>query len=128
MTQVAGLPVGAGKGVLQGVGGIFKKEKDFAKQKDQGLAPVPELPSGQASKPAGQSATMGGTDVFGGPTTSATQATTAPPPPSNEPGTLTVSVLDAKDLAVDAKLYCTVRVGDKEHKTKHTSKTTTPEW
>lgn len=124
MTQVAGLPLGAGKGVLQGVGGIFKKEKDFAKE-NQGLAAVPELPSGQASKPVGQSANMGGTDVFGGPTAAADLNSAGPP---KEPGTLTVSVLDAKDLAVEAKVYCTVRVGEKEHKTKNTGKTSTPEW
>ena len=48
---------------------------------------------------------------------------------SSEPGTLRVTVIDAKDLASsDVKPYVVVRVGDKEQKTKHASKTSTPEW
>ncbi|TEB05179.1 hypothetical protein FA13DRAFT_1580256, partial [Coprinellus micaceus] len=44
-------------------------------------------------------------------------------------GTLTVTVVGAKDLASpDWKPYATLRVGDKEQKTKHTGKTSTPEW
>jgi Ca2+-dependent lipid-binding protein len=50
-------------------------------------------------------------------------------PASHEPGTLRVTVLDASDLPHhDAKPYATVRVGDKEYKTKHTGKTSTPIW
>lgn len=49
--------------------------------------------------------------------------------PSSEFGTLLVTVLDAKDLlSGDTKLYATIRVGDKECKTKPIRKTTTPEW
>lgn len=135
MTQIGGLPVGAGKGVLHEIGGLFgKKEKDYAKSKeDIGLLPVPQLPSGQASHPVGQSdhlATSAESGGFGG------AATTFPSVNANgssgsktEPGTLRVTVLSAKDLAItDGKPYCSLRVGDKEQKTKHEGKTGSPEW
>lgn len=125
MTQIGGLPVGAGKGVLHGVGGIFsKKEKDYAKE-DNGLPPVPDLPAGQASRPTGQVDTLkttgGSTSAFPSPTNGNGSST--------EPGTLRVTVLDAKDLSsTDSKPYCSLRLGDKEQKTKHAGKTATPEW
>lgn len=122
MTQIGGLPFGAGKGVLHGVGGIFgKKEKDFAKEDTP--PPVPNIPSGQASHPIDQPNTM--------------LAAAAPSsfPAANgdgaskEPGTLRVTVIGAKDLAqTDVKPYCSLRIGDKEQKTKHANKTATPEW
>ncbi|KAF7975752.1 hypothetical protein HWV62_8539 [Athelia sp. TMB] len=125
MTQLGGLPmgaaVGAGKGVISGVGGIFgKKEKDFAKQ-NGGVPPVPNLPSGQASHPIGQPETL---------STSADNATLASNGHGNtEPGTLRVTVLNAKDLSIsDSKAYCSLRIGDKEYKTKHSGKTAAPEW
>jgi len=125
MTQLGGLPVGAGKGVLQGVGGIFKKDKDNAKQKDDGgLPPIPDVPAGQASHPIGQPEALVAS-------ASASGATAANGNGSNnrEPGTLRVTIMDAKDLAMnDSKAYCSLRVGDKEHKTKHASKTAAPEW
>jgi len=133
MTQFGGLPVGAGKGVLHEIGGIFgKKEKDFAKpQDDNGLSPIPH--AGQASHPIGQPdglATSAEAGAFGG------VAGTFPSADANgssgyktDPGTLRVTVLDAKDLPVtDSKPYCSLRMGDKEQKTKHAGKTATPEW
>jgi hypothetical protein len=47
-----------------------------------------------------------------------------------EHGTLKVLVSDAKDLigGSDVKPYAVVRIGDKEHKTKHAGKTVAPEW
>jgi len=46
-----------------------------------------------------------------------------------EPGTLRVSELNAKGLVShDIKPYTTVRVGDKEFKTKYTGRTDTPAW
>jgi C2 domain len=132
MTQIGGLPVGAGKGVLQGVGGIFsKKEKDFAKVKDNnGLPPVPHLPSGQASHPVGQPdslATSAEAGAFG--SAAAVFPSTNTNGDKSEPGTLRITVLNAKDLsATDSKPYCSLRVGDKEQKTKHAGKTASPEW
>ncbi|KAJ7139747.1 C2 domain-containing protein [Mycena epipterygia] len=116
MTQFGGLPVTAGKGVLHGVTGVFKKGP---KEEDH-LAPtsVPDVPSGQASHPIGQPDTL--------------RADASPfshEAASGEPGTLRVTVLDAKDLASgDSKPYATIRLGDKEYKTKPTHKTATPEW
>ena len=128
MTQLGGLPVNAGKGVFHGVAGgvagiagVFKRGGD--KDADDSPPKVPsELPAGQYSHPVEPS--------------DATQGTIASFPSSDgidqvnhEPGTLRVTVLDAKDLSPqDAKPYATVRVGDKEFKTKHTGKTSTPEW
>ncbi|KAJ7169501.1 C2 domain-containing protein [Mycena filopes] len=86
----------AGKGVLHGVTGVFKKGP---KEDDNHPPPVPDIPSGQATLP------------------------------TSEPGTLRVTVLDAKDFASgDCKPYATIRLGDKEYKTKPTAKTATPEW
>ncbi|KAJ7275417.1 C2 domain-containing protein [Mycena haematopus] len=123
MTQFGGLPVTAGKGVLHGVTGglhgvtgVFKKGN---KDEETQPPPVPDLPSGQASHPIGQPDTLHA-DAY-----SMSHETL----PSPEPGTLRVTVLDAKDLSSgDTKPYATIRVGDKEFKTKPTHKTTTPEW
>lgn len=125
MTQLGGLPVNAGKGVLHGVAGgvagiagVFKRGGD--KDLDDTHGVPPELPAGQVSHPVETSDSM--------------QGVTASFPSSDdhvnhEPGTLRVTVLDAKDLSShDAKPYATLRLGDKEFKTKHTAKTSTPEW
>ncbi|KAJ7124724.1 C2 domain-containing protein [Mycena crocata] len=116
MTQFGGLPVSAGKGVLHGVTGVFKKgpkEEDFAPP------PVPDVPSGQASHPIGQP------DVLRADASSFSHEASS----SSEPGTLRVTMLDAKDLSSgDSKPYATIRIGDKEYKTKPTHKTATPEW
>lgn len=117
MTQFGGLPVSAGKGVLHGVTGVFKKgNKD---EDPQQLPAVPDVPAGQASHPIGQP------DTLRADASSMSHETL----PSSEPGTLRVTVLDAKDLSSsDSKPYATIRVGDKEYKTKPTHKTATPEW
>ncbi|KAF7306591.1 hypothetical protein MIND_00450400 [Mycena indigotica] len=115
MTQFGGIPVNAGKGVLHGVTGVFKKGKD------DDVPPVPTLsaPSGQASHPVGQNDELH-PDM---------SIMSHDNPPSSEPGTLRVTVLDAKDLSSgDTKPYATIRVGDKEFKTKPTPKTASPEW
>ncbi|KAJ7462762.1 C2 domain-containing protein [Mycena galericulata] len=118
MTQFGGLPVTAGKGVLHGVTGVFKKggkEEELHQQ----APPVPDIPAGQASHPIGQS------DTLHADASSLSHET----PATTEPGTLTVTVLDAKDLSSnESKPYATIRLGDKEFKTKPTHKTATPEW
>lgn len=122
MTQLGGLPVNAGKGVFHGVAGgvagiagVFKRGGD--KDSDDGV-PL-DLPAGQASHPIDASDSTKGTTSF---PSSDDQAT-------HEPGTLRVTVLGAKDLSPqDAKPYATLRLGDKEFKTKHTGKTSAPEW
>ncbi|KAJ6604267.1 C2 domain-containing protein [Mycena vulgaris] len=117
MTQFGGLPVTAGKGVFQGVTGVFKKG---GKEEERHQTPaVPDVPSGQASHPIGQP------DVLRADASSPSHEASA----SSEPGTLRVTVLDAKDLSSsDSKPYAIIRLGDKEFKTKPTHKTATPEW
>ncbi|KAG5353458.1 hypothetical protein C0989_006615 [Termitomyces sp. Mn162] len=118
VTQIGVLPVtagiSAGKGVLHGVTGIFKHGRD---EQPEILS---EYPSGQASHPVGA---MNHPAAF---------SAVANDPESNgnpEPGTLKVTVLDAKDLTGgETKPYTVLRLGDKEVKTKYVAKTTTPEW
>ncbi|EDR16040.1 uncharacterized protein LACBIDRAFT_227976 [Laccaria bicolor S238N-H82] len=118
MTQIGGLPVDAGKGVLRGVAGVFKRgDRDHAE-----TATIPDVHSGQASQPVGISDHL---EAVSTPFPSTPPNEVA----SNEPGTLRVTVLDAKDFNTgEIKPYVVLRLGDKEYRTKHTSKTATPEW
>jgi Ca2+-dependent lipid-binding protein len=118
MTQIGGLPVDAGKGVLRGVAGVFKRgDRDHAE-----VATIPDVHSGQASQPVGISEHLEAVSTSF-PSTPPNEVAT------NEPGALRVTVLDAKDFnAGEIKPYVVLRLGDKEFKTKHTSKTATPEW
>jgi C2 domain len=124
MTTIGGMPMGAGKGVIQGVSGVLhlpgkNKEgdivsQDFAGHVDQAVQPtlpsavLPPIPTATPDVQADHNSGNG----------------------TNEPGTLRVTILDAKALASsDAKPYVVVRVGSLEHKTKHAAKSTsTPEW
>ncbi|KAF9243825.1 C2 domain-containing protein [Melanogaster broomeanus] len=125
MTQLGALPMGAGKGVFQGVGGIFKELGQRDKTTD-GLVPRADLPPGQASYPIGQTLAAGG-EAAAFPSTQAGAHGTSGPP--LEPGSLRVGVLSAKDLSPsDVKPYALLRVGDREFKTKHVGKTSAPEW
>lgn len=124
MTQLSSLPMGAGKGVIHGVGGIFKKEFLHHDKSSEGLVPpaepLPELPS----RPADQTSARESA-VF--PSTESGPRGTGGPP--SEPGSLRVVVFSAKDLpGNDVKPYAILRVGDREFKTKHGTKTSTPEW
>ncbi|KAF5313977.1 hypothetical protein D9611_006774 [Ephemerocybe angulata] len=125
LTQIGGLPARGGTRVLN----VFKRNK----QKGESTAdlsalpepaPVSQVPSGQASKPIGAGDEQLNAGVAAFPSMeNGYQVTGA------EPGTLRVTVVDAKDLgSSDWKPYVTFRVGDKEHKTKHTGRTATPEW
>ncbi|RXW22896.1 hypothetical protein EST38_g2942 [Candolleomyces aberdarensis] len=131
LTQIGGLPVNAGKGVYHGVTGVFKRGN---KNKGEGLSALPEptlpavpaVPTGQASKPVGAPNEELAPGIAPFPSE---ENGVLPVTSSNEPGTLRVTVLDAKDLATaDWKPYATLRLGDREFKTKHTGKTSTPEW
>lgn len=122
MTQLGALPMGAGKGVIQGVGGIFKKDFLHRDKSSERLVPPPEpLPErpDQASTSVRESAAFPSTE-------SGPRGTGGPP---SEPGSLRVVVLSAKGLlGGDVKPYATLRVGDREFKTKHGTKTSAPEW
>lgn len=120
VTQIGTLPVSAGKGVFQGVAGVFKRgDKD-----NDELPPVPDLPAGQSSHPVT------------GPLSAAAQSEPFPQSKFSmdgaplQPGTLKVTILGAKDFCTsETKAYVTLRVGDKEFKTKHShQKSASPEW
>ncbi|KAF9452575.1 transmembrane protein [Macrolepiota fuliginosa MF-IS2] len=120
VTQIGTLPVSAGKGVFQGVTNVFKRGD---KVNDE-VPPVPDMPSGQSSHPVGVPASMAAQSE---PFPQGKLSTEGSPA---QPGTLRVTVMDAKDLSThETKAYVTLRVADKEQKTKHSShKTAMPEW
>ncbi|KAF7437156.1 hypothetical protein PC9H_003992 [Pleurotus ostreatus] len=122
MTQIGSIPLGAGKGVFHGVTGVFKRNKDDDSE------PENDAPSGQASQPIPTGNGENGNGNFTAFPTSDSGAS-IDNGGGGEPGTLRVTVLDAKDLpSNDYKPYAIIRIGDKEVKTKHTGKTATPEW
>jgi len=153
MTQIGHLPVGAGRGVMHGVTGVFrrdhaksssvgsesdsedrltgsvrsKKSVGDLRQKPSigGLGNIPEIASGQASAPAaGGFATIVPDGAVG---QANAQGVSGQFP--QEAGTLRVTVVDAKDLSMnEIKPYVAVRVGEKEQKTKHVHKTANPDW
>jgi len=115
MTEIGGMPLGAGKGVLHGVTGVFKKEVDFfRKTEGQSVPQVPDLPAGSSHAPP--------LSVVTAPDHSAETG-------NGETSALKVTVLGAKDLgASDIKPYVVLRLGAVEHKTKHAAKSAAPEW
>lgn len=133
MTQISSIPLGAGKGVVHGVGkvghtvgGVFRR--DHAKTDSEQSGYVSELPAGQVSAPVGATNGANGT-VF---PTNATTLDEGEGMAPREPGNLKVTVLSAKDLLMpdgdQPKPYVVVRVGDKEYKTKHAGKSASAEW
>jgi len=137
MTTIGGLPVSAGKGVFHGVAGVFKpKDNGNGNQVDDVIA-VPMSASSAGSPGISPSAPVSApfSVPASGVPVSESGAVPAMSFPSTENlatevGTLRVTVVDGKDLGQSdsIKPYVTVRVGDKELKTKHTQKSTSPEW
>lgn len=132
MTQIGGLPLGAGKGVLHGVGkvgdkvgGIFGKG-DHSKQESIPIVNAEDPPSEQVSGPVGSANGVNSVDFAQKNQVGGTSESRA------EPGTLKVTLLNAKDLVAPdgdtPKPYVVARVGEKEHKTKHAGKSAAPEW
>ena len=112
----------AGKGAFKGVTSVFRRgDKDI-----HDTPVVVDLPAGQSSNPTGVPAAMGGqSEPF--PSNSQNFATEGFL--STQAGTLRLTILGAKDIALsETRAYVTIRVGDKEFKTKHYHKTATPEW
>lgn len=127
VTQIGGLPLAGGEKVFHGVGrvggGIGKVfKRDHAKAQES-ISSAEDAPAGQSSVPvAPDSSSLHGSAVF--PSTPGNGRGS----PTQDAGTLRVTVLDAKDLSDnDAKPYVTIRVGDKEYKTKHI-KGAAPQW
>lgn len=127
MTAIGGVPISAGKGVLQGVAGVFKRGNHPDDGHNiVGLGTLPE--SKVAPDILGPQVSLPTTDAehLNVPVVSGTNGQSIP----SDPGILKVSVLDAKDLigGLDVKPYAVIRIGEKEFKTKHASKTVAPEW
>lgn len=130
MTAIGSAPISAGKGVLQGVAGVFKRGRDSEDEHNffglssssasESKAVVPNVPGTQVSQPVGEGERL--------PVVAASDTNGHSAP--QEPGVLRVSVLEAKDLTggLDVKPYAVVRLGEKEFKTKHAGKTVAPEW
>lgn len=127
MTAIGGVPINAGKGVLQGVAGVFKRGNHTDDGHNiVGLGTLPE--SKVAPDILGPQVSLPTTDAehLIVPAVSGTNGHSIP----SDPGILKVSVLDAKDLigGLDVKPYAVIRIGEREFKTKHASKTVAPEW
>ncbi|KAF8530946.1 tricalbin [Gautieria morchelliformis] len=147
MTQVGALPLGAGKGLVHGVGaagknmiGVFMRDHGVSGSKTSLEIPPnghprgsldDSLPATQLSRPADStdkaSAGLSPSRIV------PIQGSNGGPRVPDDFGVLKVTVLGAKDLVGTSvgdtvKPYVVVRVGDKEQKTKHTGKTVTPEW
>jgi hypothetical protein len=145
MTQIGSLPVEAGKGVFQGVSGVFKhlghfdegespveagkgvfhgvtgvfKHLGHLDEEEEDVPPVPPAPSEQGSHPVASYDNGGNGALMPSMNTESQVANT------NLPGTLRVTVLDAKNFNTSSepvKPYVVLRCGDKELKTKHASK------
>ncbi|KAI6045089.1 tricalbin [Pisolithus marmoratus] len=116
MTHIGSLPMEAGRGVLHGVGNIFKRDHE----KESSLPSQSEVLA-PATHPTAQSLGSGGA--------ASRSAESLHGAPSGS-GVLRVVVVNAQGLHTsEAKPYAIVRVGDKEHKTRHGhAKTSTPEW
>jgi hypothetical protein len=128
MTAIGSAPINAGRGVFHGVTNVFRRGKESDDDlfnlgaQPEPKAVIPDNPGTHVSQPLGDSERLG---VPAG-ISSGVIGHTVP----LEQGTLKVLVLDAKDLigGPDAKPYAIIRIGDKEHKTKHAGKTVAPEW
>ena len=126
MTAIGSAPIHAGRGVFHGVAGVFRRGKDSDDDffglgaQPEPKTIIPDNPITQVSQPLGDEEHLGVTAVSSSIGHNALL----------EHGTLSVLVLNAKDLigGSDVKPYAIVRLGDKEHKTKHVGKTVTPEW
>lgn len=127
LSHVGTLPFG---GIATGVSrGLFKSRKTIDEvEENLGLPVAP--PSSHTSQPAALPVVPASGDSTLVPFV--TEATPGQVTPPREHGILRIIVVGAKDLAGgqgdSIKPYVVVKLGDKELKTKHTPKTTTPEW
>jgi Ca2+-dependent lipid-binding protein len=123
MTQIGGLPVGAGKGVFHGVTGAFRKIRTSDTSDEEEFVPSTSV---EVAQPTATQEALG----LGHPSAHFSPSLGGDRHPEGlETGTLKVTVIDASGLSSnDWKPYAIIRVGDKEHKTKHVGKTATPEW
>jgi hypothetical protein len=132
MTQIGGLPFEASRGLAHGVTfagskafGVFKKDKQSDSEDGH---PLPQVPPALVLQPT--TSNNGGAVPLPSTNIALPPGITVSPP---ELGTLRVTVVSAKDLSIaqpgeTIRPYAIVRLGEKEFKTRHASKTTTPEW
>lgn len=130
MTQVGGLPLGAGRSVGRKALGLFGGRGDKGESTDELPPDMPAPPSVEGNGNAN-----GGAHGANGSIGSATGVGVKPlplPTPVPGPGTLKVTLHRVRDLGGieegdTAKPYAILKIGDKDHKSKHV-KSNTPEW
>jgi Ca2+-dependent lipid-binding protein len=133
VTQVGGLPLAGGREVVHGVGKVGSGIGNLFKRDHRSEAPLAPAPALEEEPPAGQASIP--VPPLEAPATAPAASANFPstngrmsPGDANEPGTLRVTVLDAKDLLpADTKPYVVLRVGDREYKTKH-QRMPSPQW
>ncbi|KAG9128333.1 hypothetical protein FRC07_000841 [Ceratobasidium sp. 392] len=135
MTQMGGLPLGAGRSVGRKARGLFGRgDKDSSAEDlpEPAPAPVP-VPVVEGNGNANGSANGAANGTLGGSMGSAAGMAAKPmASPAPGPGTLRVTLLRARDLAgIEegdvAKPFVVLKIGDRDHKSKHV-KSNTPEW
>lgn len=136
MTQAAGIPLGAGKGLVSGVGIAGKTVKGvFMRDHNSSSSSLVIPPNGYHRDSVDHSLPATSGPSAGLPTSGivASSPSSGGSKFPDDYGILKVTVLGGKDLVGASvgdpvKAYVIVKVGEKEQKTKHTAKTLTPEW
>ncbi|KAG8744411.1 hypothetical protein FRC10_010189 [Ceratobasidium sp. 414] len=130
MTQVGGLPLGAGRSVGRKALGIFgHRDKNESTEE----FPVPVLPVPAVEGNGNGTANGAANRAPSGSVGSAAGVAVKPmASPTSGPGTLKVTLHRARDLAgIEegdiAKPFAILKIGDRDHKSKHI-KSNTPEW
>lgn len=150
MTQVGNIPMGAGKGIVHGVGnvgnagitvvkGVFRRgHHDEANESKTSL----ELPTNGAIAvvdnnaaviPSPAVAANGGGSIGSAAGVAFSKTEDGDTRAPHDYGMLKVTVISGRDLPGTSggetiKPYVVLKAGDKEQKTKHAGKTTAPEW
>ena len=135
-TQIGHIPMSAGRGVVQGVTGVFRRGKGtnstVSEDDEDGPATATIEKTPTTSRFLGRKASMASIDERRALRASPSNGALSVDQNGDgvtESGTVRVSIISCKDLGQsDVKPYATVRVGDKEYKTKHGQKTASPEW
>ncbi|WRT70761.1 uncharacterized protein IL334_007760 [Kwoniella shivajii] len=132
VTQIGGVPLGVGKGVVHGGGAVIGGKKDKSGKEvlvEPSTGTESPLPINQASEPSVIAPELEGPSQSLG-LTPGSNSTTLPIGEGNtpnEPSTLSITVLAAKDIKAGTKPYVQIKLGGKTHKTDHV-KGSMPEW
>jgi hypothetical protein len=124
MTQVGGLPLGAGRSVGRKALGLFGRgdKDDSSDELPEVIVPTPAV-EGNGTAHVAQNGSVGSAAGMG---------VKPPGTPTPGPGTLKVTLHRAKDLGGieegdTAKPFVLLKIGDRDHKSKHI-KSNAPEW